>query len=137
MDITNEFGEDCAYTNLGYASHFMSDVGNPMHTGKELDTLPLKWVHDNYESYVVGNWTRGYKYRDVVTSDKNYYSITDPYQATINLAKKSHPYLNTLWNKVYYHPSTFGADKTVISITKTCLIHTKWYDEGLVKYMRG
>jgi hypothetical protein len=126
-----------AYTNLGYAMHFMSDVGNPMHTGKELDTIEHKWVHDSYEQYILDNWKNGYKYRDMVTSDSTYYSITDPKQATIDLAKKSHPYMNTLFDTVYYHPSTFGSDQTVRSITKSCLIYTKRYDEGLVKYMRG
>ena len=44
-----------AYTNLGYSSHFLTDVGNPLHTGMELEQALNSWVHGDYEAYVATN----------------------------------------------------------------------------------
>jgi hypothetical protein len=44
-----------AYEHLGYAIHYMSDLGNPMHTGYEYEQYQHQWVHTAYESYVCNN----------------------------------------------------------------------------------
>lgn len=126
-----------AYTNLGYSSHYISDLGNPMHTGLEASQYLNQWVHTYYESYVVDNWETGYNYKDIVDSATTYYVITDPEQSAENLATSSHADLNTLYSKVYYNPSTFGSDSDVITITDNVLYKTAKYNLGLVKYVRG
>lgn len=126
-----------AYTNLGYSSHYMSYLGNPMHTGKELAQYQNQWVHTSYESYVQNNWTTGHNYRNVIQNTNTYYSITDPEQSAKNLASASNSDLETLYDAVYYHPSTFGSDPEVIAITQRNLERAAKYNMGLVKYVRG
>jgi len=51
---------DDAFTSLGHSSHFMTDIGNPMHTGNlfvQGSLTVMGWnVHGAYEDYVEGNW---------------------------------------------------------------------------------
>lgn len=126
-----------AYTNLGYSSHYITDLGNPMHTGKEYEQYQNQWVHTSYESYVANNWETGYNYKDVVQNTGTYYSITNPEQSAKNLASATHSDLDTLYDAVYYHPTTFGSDPNVIEITQRVLEKTAKYNMGLVKYVRG
>lgn len=42
------------YKYLGYASHFLTDVGNPEHTGKVAEQIANRPMHDYYEGWV---WT--------------------------------------------------------------------------------
>jgi hypothetical protein len=126
-----------AYTYLGYSSHYMSDLGNPMHTGHSDEQYLNQWVHTTYESYVYNNWNSDYNYRDIVDDTTTYYVITDPEQSAENLASYSHARLSDLYDEVYYHPSTFGSDSDVITITDQVLHQTAKYNLGLVKYMRS
>ena len=126
-----------AYTNLGYSSHYMSDLGNPMHTGEEARQFVFQWVHNDYELYVRTNWTSGHEYKDTVNAVNTYYVITNPEQSAENLASYSHADLDTLYAKVYYNRDTFGSDPEVITITDRVLHETAKYNLGLVKYMRG
>ena len=58
-----------AFQNLGYASHFMTDVGNPLHTEAEglqvffslwmTGERDIKYIHTAYENYVTSNWNLG------------------------------------------------------------------------------
>lgn len=126
-----------AYTYLGYSSHYMSDLGNPMHTGHSNEQYANQWVHTSYESYVNDNWDYGYDYSDIIDDTTTYYVITDPEQSAENLAAYSHARLDDLYDEVYYHPTTFGLDSDVITITDEVLHQTAKYNLGLVKYMRS
>lgn len=126
-----------AFTNLGYSSHYLSDVGNPLHTGRELDQSLNQWVHYDYESYVSGNWTTGYNFKSVINNNNYYYAITDPAQATRNLASSSHSDIDTLFNAIYYYPNTWRTDPNVKTITDRSLLQTAKYNLGLVKYTTG
>jgi len=126
-----------AFTNLGYSSHYLSDVGNPLHTGLELDQILNQWVHYDYESYVSGNWTTGYNFKSVIDNNNYYYAITDPAQATRNLASSSNSDINTLFTAIYYHPNTWRTNPTVKTITERSLLNTAKYNLGLVKYVTG
>ena len=126
-----------AYENLGYASHFMTDVGNPLHTGAELRQATFKWVHYAYESYVTDNWDSGYRFASIVDYTWDYYPISNPEQATKELAGYSHRYVETLFWTIFIHPDTWQSDSTVKQITENCLHETAKYTNGLVRYMRG
>ncbi|KXS40851.1 MAG: hypothetical protein AWU59_2363 [Methanolobus sp. T82-4] len=126
-----------AYTNLGYSSHYMSDLGNPMHTGHSNEQYSNQWVHTSYEAYVNNNWNSGYEYSNIIDDTTTYYVITDPEQAAENLATYSHARLDDLYDEVYYHPTTFGSDSDVITITDEVLHQTAKYNLGLVKYIRS
>lgn len=126
-----------AYENLGYASHYMCDLGNPMHTGYATLQASHQSVHSSYESYVLNNWTTGHKFQDVIQNCNTHYTVTDPEESAKNLAIATRVELDTIYNAVYYHPSTFGSDPNVIDLTKRVLEKTAKYDKGLVKYVKG
>ncbi len=126
-----------AYTNLGYASHFMTDVGQPLHTGAELRQAAFKWVHYAYEDYVTNNWDSGYNFKSVVEDNWYYYPISDPEQATKDLAGYSHAYVETLFWTIFLNPDTWQSNSTVKQITENSLLETAKYSLGLVKYVRG
>ncbi|WP_214020869.1 hypothetical protein [Methanoculleus sp.] len=129
-----------AYTNLGYSSHFLTDVGNPLHTGMELEQALNSWVHGDYEAYVATNWDQdggeGYNFISVIQDNWYYYTITDPSSSTQSLAGYAKNYDDELYYLVYNHRYTFGTDPDVRSITENCLLDTAKYTLGLVKYMR-
>lgn len=126
-----------AFQNLGYASHFLTDVGNPLHTGAELRQATFKWVHYAYENYVTNNWNSGYNFKSVVENNRYYYPISDPEQAAKNLASYSHQYVETLFWTIFLNPDTWQSSSTVKQITENCLFETAKYTLGLVKYVRG
>ena len=65
-----------AFTSLGHSSHFMTDIGNPMHTGNlfvQGSLTVMGWnVHWAYENYTDDNWgTLGFNeiVRDTVETE--------------------------------------------------------------------
>ena len=121
------------FTYLGYSSHFLTDVGNPMHTGKAWEQyLDLGNSHSLYETYVSSNWA---EYKEILDEDNNWYSVSDPAETTRSIARYTNGYLDTLWDKVYYYPDTFGSDGTVKAITRNCLLVTQRNTVGLVRYV--
>ena len=134
---------DAAY-NLGYASHFLTDVSNPMHTGQELNQVIDKLftqhdTHAEYETFVSNNWssTSTYKFGDLVKNNTYYYRVRSPDEATINTATFSHAYVDTLYYHVKNQPGTgFYSDPTVKNITENCVLIAARYTGGLVEYTR-
>jgi hypothetical protein len=126
-----------AFENLGYASHFLTDVGNPLHTGAELRQAVFSNVHYAYEGYVSSNWNSGYKFRNVVSGVPvhHYVPITDPEKATKDLASHSHLYADTLFWEIILHKDTWQSSPTVKAITENCLQETARYTLGLVKFV--
>jgi len=125
-----------AYTNLGYASHFMTDVGQPLHTGAELGQASHPDIHHAYENYVTNNWNSGYNFKSVVENNWYYYPISDPEQATKNLGKYAHQYADTVYSTIYDNPDTWQSNTDLKRITENCLLETAKYTLGLVKYVR-
>ena len=134
-----------SYTNLGYASHFMTDVGQPLHTGAEFRQVSLselrfgdiKYIHNAYEDYVTSNWNSGYNFKSIVENNWYYYPISDPEQATKNLASYTHQYADTILWTIFTNPNTWQSDQNIKNITENCLLETAKYALGLVKYVRG
>jgi PKD repeat protein len=153
---------DAAVT-LGWSSHFLTDVSNPMHTGKEYEQIWDKlyspyFTHGQYEDFVFtySNHTvtysdefsgNSYTYNELSRNDeKMYYPITDPKVATQNLARFSHAYLDTLYYRVQNLPpkkdagghnipgTGFQKDRTVIRITYNCIKAATRYTGGLVEF---
>jgi hypothetical protein len=123
------------YENLGYASHFMTNVGNPLHSGAELKQWVFKWVHYAYEDYVTSNWNSGYNFKSVIENNWYCCPIGDVERATKDLVGYSHQYLETLFWNIYSNPDTWQSNQTVKSITENCLLETARYTLGLVKYV--
>ncbi len=132
----NYFYLDYSHTsnNLGYSSHFLTDVGNPLHTGKEADQVSHPWVHDAYEGYVSQNW---YDFNSWLIDNNYNYKWNwagGPIQSTKEVATSSHRFVDTLYSKIYYNPSTFQNDSWIREITRVCLSQTSKYTNGLVDY---
>jgi PKD repeat protein len=137
-----------AATNSAYASHYLEDVGNPMHTGREYDqyndVASFNFdTHGNYETYVESNWSESpiAPFGTEIANDNYYYTVTDPSQATINLATFSHAYIDTLYYRVRNNPGLsdkgFYSDNAVRLISENCLIASERYSKGLFKYVEG
>ena len=134
---------DDAFTQLGYSSHFLADVGNPMHTGAELTqgiTTALSLdMHGAYETYVDNNWQNMFASS---VSNSGYALVTSaPYQSTTQMAKYSHQYLPELIVRIYLNwvrnGGTFdlNQDARINFITSDCLTMDTRYMRGLVRYL--
>ena len=112
---------DKAYYNLGIASHYLSDVSQPMHTSGEYqqgwDHVFGNQYHIKYEAYVGNNWVSGRNYRQNVTEVTAVNSITDPSAAVKSMAKFSNPYYAKLWQEITNNPNfDKGQDTTYITV---------------------
>lgn len=125
-----------AYTELGYASHYLIDVGNPLHTGMVTNQTLNQWVHYDYEDYVTANWNSNYNFESVVSNNNNDYYVSDPEAAAQDLAEYSNAYLSSLWMEIYYNENTWESSATVKLNTERVLLKSAKYNIGLVKYMR-
>lgn len=124
-----------AFENLGLASHYLSDAGQPMHTGLSFDTFK-KEQHLQYERYVDNNWASGCQFSQCVNSNTVINSVTDPSQAVKNLAAFSKPYYSQLWAEINNNPTNFDTITTRYITTK-CLRETARYNAGLAKYIKS
>lgn len=132
---------DKAFTNLGLASHYLSDVGNPMHTGGEVSQgLAYLFNHDYhtaYENYVENNWYSNENYHEYVDGNAGSRKVTDPAKAVKSLATYTNPYFNLLWNEITKNPKDFGSSKTVKYITAKVVLETAKYNAGLASYIKN
>jgi hypothetical protein len=124
-----------AFSNIGYSSHFISDVGNPMHTGYEDFQAAFQWTHSAYEGYVYSNWNSGHNFKQVLLQTNYYYPTSDMYAQTSNLAWYSRGQLDTLWWEVYNNDGQIQNNTNVLNITDNCLYQTEMRVLGLVRYV--
>ena len=126
-----------AAANLGYAAHFIEDVGNPMHTGYEWQQYNNRWVHSNYETYVGNRWYSSY-FDYVVTNNNNYYWYTNWNQGTKDLAGYTNGYLDTIYTKVYNKGLNWNLaqDTSIDAVTQNVIQRTAKYTNGLALYAR-
>ena len=133
-------------TKFGYADHYLTDVGNPMHTGREIDQyydaeIAGTDTHAKYESDYVNAFsnktnTAGYgKFGDLVANNNVYYPMTNPVQSIVNLATFSHTYVDTLYYRVRNNPNGFQSDPTVNMITQNCILASARYTNGFAYYV--
>jgi len=126
-----------AATHLGYATHFLEDVGNPMHTGREIDQAANQWTHSNYENHVNARWNN--RFESLVANNYNYFWYVDWRQGTIDLANYSNGYLDTLYMRVYNLGPSWdytNADTTVDSISDNVILRTAKFTNGMALYAK-
>jgi hypothetical protein len=124
---------ELAYTNLSWAMHFMSDVGNPWHTTYD----PVVQLHHvGYElDYVEGQFVSDFKQPLLNTPARNNYCITDVSESAQRLADFSNRKLSYL-NRVIELDPNWKSNVTVKARTLELLQETLRYNEGLVNYVQ-
>jgi hypothetical protein len=144
---------DDAFENMGYASHFISDLGNPYHTPMA-QIIPLQFVdipftlivfpnaqivcnykllHDEYEAYANDHLA---EFGSVDESA----AITDPtYSAKAHGVASwafSYPLMyQCYWHYVIYRNLDFTSSPGIIEITKNRITETAKLNRGLVRYV--
>jgi hypothetical protein len=132
-----------AGAHIAYSSHYLTDTGNPMHTGMEVEQAWDKKVegwdtHGKYEEYVGLKWDNPpYQFNQTITRDLNWYEITNPERTTKNLARYSNAYLNPIYIKMKSNKENFDLDPMIARMTDRCLIASARNTRGLVWYLRS
>lgn len=137
---------DLAFENLGFASHFLADIGQPLHTGAEARQVTLsvlmtgspEYIHYAYEGYVSSNWNSGYNFRSYASGVPvhHYAPITDPEQAAKDLASYTHQYADTIVWTIFTNPDDWQNDQNIRNLTQNCIMETTRYLLGLVDYVK-
>ncbi|HEX2956133.1 MAG TPA: hypothetical protein VHO70_04860 [Chitinispirillaceae bacterium] len=130
---------------LGWSSHFIQDVGNPMHTGGDVNQANDYYYHPRgypdmhtaYEGYVTSNWNDRYEFKNVVTGNNRYIVVTDPAKSTKDAATFSNKYCETIIVTISNHRDTFPDDQNIKLVTENCILETSKYELGLVHYVKG
>jgi hypothetical protein len=124
---------ELAYTNLSWAMHFMSDVGNPWHTTYDPG---VQLHHVGYElDYVEGLFVSDFKQLLLNIPARNNYCITDVSESAQRLAEFSNSKLSYL-NRVIEQDPNWKNNVTVKARTLELLQETLRYNEGLVNYVQ-
>jgi PKD repeat protein len=131
---------DASYC-VGYSSHYLTDVGNPLHTGCEddqiIDYLRFHWclydVHTLYESYVASHWEDDFK-SWVMDNEYSYkWDWNGADASTIAVATSSYRFVDTLYTKIYNNRAGFwNEDDWTREITRVCLMTSSQYNNGLI-----
>jgi hypothetical protein len=130
--------------NLGYALHFISDVGCPLHAGAEIvqvnDSLTNpenQWVHNKYDVFLGDHWDpanpNAISLHSVVKNNYGY-EVGDPDTLTRNLGIESHRYSETIFYIIWSHPDTYNDNATLIMDTYNMMLLSSRYNLGLVGY---
>ncbi|WP_214041315.1 hypothetical protein [Methanoculleus sp.] len=145
-----------AFTNMGYASHFITDLGNPYHTPmaqiiplEQVNTpysqivfpnfqmiLDYKTLHHEYEGMVADHWDTFY------TGDQGRYDISNPtYSAKIHGTYSwamSYPLIyNCYWHFVINGDFDFEENPAIVAMTQNRIGESMKYTRGLVEYVTG
>jgi hypothetical protein len=135
-----------ANVSLGYASHFLVDMGMPFHTGEVarqiLDYFLVlgdmgKHPHGIYETFVDNNWISEYNFGNITQKDNNWYLIKSPARSTINIARYSHGYLPSIYERIPTNVDSISlkGDKITQKASERCLMVIERNAVGLVQYV--
>ncbi len=131
-----------ASTHAGIASHYLTDVGNPLHTGCEADQFvdillhpAPNDVHHLYEAYVSSHWD---DFDDYVMGNQYVYKWewsenNGASDSTKAVATSSHRFVDTLFTKIHDNRSGFWQeDLWPREITRVCFMAASQYTNGMV-----
>jgi len=127
--------DDERFRNLGYALHFLQDVGQPLHTGEEIDQARNEWVHYSYEDGVAAHWG---DLVDAFRGDGDARTVENPKDATRALARLSHERSERIYELVEANRNWAddpGVRPELLSITRDCLSATGRYVRGLIEWV--
>lgn len=119
---------------LGYAMHYLCDVGNPWHTSSNI--VSQLQSHQNYETWVYNNMSSGWKFSadfDAETTTISYGSYRD---YVINLATYSYNNSSAMDAAFTASGKPTGAgtgNSTLVSLTRAQMKMTAKYMRGCIK----
>jgi hypothetical protein len=146
-----------AFTNMGYASHFISDLGEPFHT-PNVQLIPLQFIdtpfseivfpnsemvvnylalHNAHENMVADNWGMFYDGNTVR------YDINDPmYSAKVHAVASwvlNYPLVYACYWEFIKNPTNPGylSNTAIVSLTRNRVSETIKQNRGLVQYVTG
>ncbi len=131
-----------AHEKFGLSSHYLSDAGIPFHSAGALDQS-LNFLesfftsnnHDIYENYVYSQWNSGQRFGDIVQTNTQRITVTNPASAVQANAAYSSQYFDYIWNAINDDPQNFGSDIYVPYYTSRCVRQTAKYNHGLYDYI--
>jgi hypothetical protein len=146
---------DNAFRDMAYASHFISDLGNPFHTPM-VQIMPLQFVdspyslivfpntqmildykslHDSYENYVDADFTSfGTTSESNVPADPtNSAKVHGVYSWAANYPLMYSCY----WHYMFTRGFDFGTNPAIVAITQNRVMETAKLNNGLVQYVTG
>lgn len=129
-----------ASKHVGYSSHYLTDVGNPLHTGRERDQVFDKIfhpsgddVHTLYEVYVASYWENDFKSWVMGNQYSYKWNWDGADESTKAVATSSHRFVDTLYTKIYRNRQGFwNEDDWTREITRVCLMTSSQYTNGLI-----
>lgn len=122
--------KNSAYTYFGSASHYIADIGNPMHTDGPVQQYLNQPVHGAYEKHVSDSWSAGHWYSNIVNNNNQKYTVSNPGTSTQNLATYSTQFYSNLWNQV-------SANPTPDALYQNTILQTAKYNLGLAYYIKS
>jgi hypothetical protein len=148
-----------AFTDLGYSSHFITDLGQPYHTpnpvlgiwpsyddpfSTESKIVRYKTLHDQYEGFVATYWSQplpnGRTFSDYASSATGATIIIEP-----TLSAKSHAvasnavsvplYYLCSWHYLFTGNYEFQNNSAIIALTGERVVATTENTRGLVRFV--
>lgn len=128
---------------VGYATHYMEDVCQPLHSTFILPWTSIATHHFDYEEWVYNNWTKGHRFVDAAkgVSPSEFYHITDLKQAVYDASAYSSVFKNQLaedlWNSYYYQDFPTGTgqgSKEAVEYTRIMIREAAKWTGGVIKY---
>ena len=137
-----------AAVNLGFASHFLTDVGQPMHTGRVGTQLWESWwgecIHtEQYYDFIRDNWGKGdHDFKNAAMQDNIgwwFIGTNDPRNCpdyvTKALAGFSNRYVNTLVDGIVNDPEGWQNCSKIINLTRDVIIVSMRLNRGFIWYI--
>ena len=149
----SERNYDDAFENMGYASHFISDLGNPYHT-PNIHIIPLQFIDLPYSLVVFPNAQMLCDYKTLHDAYEDYANqhltefgdtdgsvdLSDPLQmakihGTLSWGM-SYPLLyQCYWHFVFFRNLDFASNPGINFITRERITATAMMNRGLVRYV--
>ena len=134
-----------ANRHLAYASHYLADLGQPLHTGMEFEQIAYPSVHHNYEGAVLsafrncsiapdsGTYSLYNCLEDEVANLGNFYDCNVPAGHAMSLAYYATQYRSQVFYDTFNHPN--DPLDYLMGVTENVVTRTEKYVMGLVAYL--